>query len=111
MDREHIRERLRIQPATQTFGLKLAEQRHTDTADDVVVSRVSLKNLNAAGKFCFRRRFHNQQWIDVQRKMLGVALERSLMFESGGQHANVSTRRSEEHTSELQSLANIVCRL
>src|ERR1044072_4629814 len=99
MDREHIRQRLRIQPSTQTFGFKLAKQRHTDTADNVVASRVSLNNLNTTRKLGFRCSLRNQQRIDVKREMLGVAFECSLMFESRGQHANVSTRLRAAHSN------------
>src|SRR2546430_7677983 len=40
----------------------------------------------------------------------GVSLRRHRFERGGGQHAR-GDRRSEEHTSELQSQSNLVCRL
>src|SRR5438046_1759273 len=47
--------------------------------------------------------------IDWIRQILGFNAEAGGLFVSGGSMANLAAIRSEEHTSELQSLTNLVC--
>src|SRR5260370_27860451 len=51
-------------------------------------------------------------WIEVAREPLGdVLAEREALAAQGGQGIERLPPRSEEHTSELQSHLNLVCRL
>src|SRR5256885_12691570 len=69
-----------------------------------------------------RRRYpgHGKKYLNGNRRevlMVGVKLGAKLAFHTRGfntgqpQAKLVNTQRSEEHTSELQSPCNIVCRL
>src|SRR5437016_7145247 len=63
---------------------------------------------------------NTQKWVDVLRRRKGKA---QLVVESGPERSKLArpflatslaerkSARSEEHTSELQSLTNLVCRL
>src|SRR5207247_9733303 len=72
----------------------------------------------ASGDFVFRRadrlfraarRFHGQQIAVACRR---YESEAAILFPELDQpHAFTRTRRSEEHTSELQSRVDLVCRL
>src|SRR5688572_26802610 len=92
MYREHIAQRLCVKPSAQTFCVEFSKQRHADAADNFINARISLGDFKTAGELRVRSGLRDKRRLNIQREMFGVSFERCLVFESGGQHANVSTR-------------------
>src|SRR5687767_15610659 len=64
--------------------------------------------------FPYTTLFRSHEWAGLDRRLLRLGLPRS-RNEDGDEARSIAgplhLRRSEEHTSELQSLAYLVCRL
>src|SRR2546430_6112155 len=54
---------------------------------------------------------HERNFLRSRRAQLGKQLFAIVGFYAGGIHLHAGPERSEEHTSELQSQSNLVCRL
>src|SRR2546427_9475665 len=93
------------------------------TADAEYDSNIETEIYGKSGDLFGRGRFSGRQclkpfsrsaWPAYRQPGLADAFDDqglSSLREDDGRHRRHSTRRSEEHTSELQSQSNLVCRL
>src|SRR5256885_2201565 len=107
--------------------LLAAEERPLDELDvlemPVLVNEVAVRRLGAVDRRCLaavaRRAAELLGWMLGEQQLamrmglprVRLVLETRLVDARVARHAAVDTRRSEEHTSELQSPCNLVCRL
>ena len=62
---------------------------------------------NVSGEYSMVKAAGNNGWIDESKSILEILTS----IKRAGADIIISYHRSEEHTSELQSLVNLVCRL
>src|SRR5438132_3714290 len=96
-----------IHPGLQRlFGTKQPVFLSTSSAWGVM--EASIRNLGDRGVLCCMCGAFSDKWFDVAKRCGKNAEELQVDW---GQHIDLKAVRSEEHTSELQSHSDLVCRL